>query len=420
MSLLIKALQKAEQNKSSNSEPSVTKNTSELELAPVDTSEMTDNASLETDFSDSSYAQSGTQQKHINQRAAATMLNVGQERYSGKHTRRGLLLALAVLLLIGAGFYLYLQSLQKPELVFVRSKTLPPAATSIQPAAPVQQTAISSEPITPVSEPLAPVPVPANPVQNVAVEQAATPVKTVAEPESAPVRQRHKSASHQPATETQPQGFGGTPVESDATGLKITRNASGTVINPNLMAAYQAFTTGDDSNAQRLYRQVLQNDVHNIDALLGMAAIASRQGRNDDAAGWYAKVLEQEPRNSLAQAALIGLNGQADPTDGETRLKTLLAQQPEAAHLHAALGNLYAEQNQWTSAQRAYFQAHRYAPNSPEYAFNLAVSLDHLGKSVLALQYYLRAQELSSQYGTGSIDRTQLESRIAQLQQVAR
>lgn len=410
MSLLIKALQKAEQNKSSNSEPSVTKNTSELELAPVDTSEMTDNASLETDFSDSSYAQSGTQQKHINQRAAATMLKVGQERYSGKHTRRGLLLALAVLLLIGAGFYLYLQSLQKPELVFVRSKTVPPVVAPIQPAAPVQQTEKPSEPMA----------VPANPVPNVAVEEAASPGKAVAAPESVPLKQRSQAASRQPVSKRQPQVLGEKPLVSDATTLKITRNDPSTVVNPNLMSAYQAFTVGDDSNAQRLYWQVLQSDVRNVDALLGMAAIASRQGRNDDAAGWYAKVLELEPRNSVAQAELIALNGQANPIDGETRLKNLLAQQPEAAHLHAALANLYAEQNQWPSAQQAYFQAHRYAPNNPEYAFNLAVSLDHLGKSILALQYYLRAQELSSQYGTGSIDRTLLESRIAQLQQATK
>jgi len=410
MSLLIKALQRAEQNKSSNSEPSVTKNTSELELAPVDTSEMTDNASLETDFSDSSYAQSGTQQKHINQRAAATMLNVGQERYSGKHTRRGLLLALAVLLLIGAGFYLYLQSLQKPELVLVRSKTVPPVVAPIQPAAPVQQTEKPSEPMA----------VPEKPVPNVAAEEAATPAKAVAAPESVPLKQRSQAASRQPVSKRQPQVLGEKLLVSDATTLKITRNDPSTDVNPNLMSAYQAFTVGDDSNAQRLYRQVLQSDVRNVDALLGMAAIASRQGRNDDAAGWYAKVLELEPRNSVAQAELIALNGQANPIDGETRLKNLLAQQPEAAHLHAALANLYAEQNQWPSAQQAYFQAHRYAPNNPEYAFNLAVSLDHLGKSILALQYYLRAQELSSQYGTGSIDRTLLESRIAQLQQATK
>ncbi|MEO8417391.1 MAG: tetratricopeptide repeat protein, partial [Methylophilaceae bacterium] len=91
-------------------------------------------------------------------------------------------------------------------------------------------------------------------------------------------------------------------------------------------------------------------------------------------------------------------------------------QQPEAAHLYAALGNLYAQQSQWPSAQQAYFQAHHFAPNNADYAFNLGVSLDQLNKPALALQYYKRAQELLPKSGASAIDRAQLESRIVQLQ----
>ena len=132
--------------------------------------------------------------------------------------------------------------------------------------------------------------------------------------------------------------------------------------------------------------------------------------------GWYGKVLEVDPRNNIAQAATASLLAQADPVSGESRIKNLLAQQPQAAHLHAALGNLYAEQNQWPLAQQAYFKAHQYDANNAEYAFNLAVSLDQLGKPALALQYYKTTLELLPKSGTGSIDRAQVESRIAQLQ----
>ena len=206
---------------------------------------------------------------------------------------------------------------------------------------------------------------------------------------------------------------------SEDTAVKVTRNNPASGINPGLLSAYQAFNAGDDATAQRFYRQVLQGDVRNVDALLGMAAIASRQGRNEDAAGWYGKVLELEPRNSVAQAAMINMLGQSDPVASESRLKNLLAQQPESAPLYAALGNVYAEQDQWSSAQQAYFQAHRFDANNAEYAFNLAVSLDQLGKSALALQYYKRALELVAKSGAGSINQEQLKSRIRQLQEVA-
>jgi Tfp pilus assembly protein PilF len=179
--------------------------------------------------------------------------------------------------------------------------------------------------------------------------------------------------------------------------------------------AYQAFMNGDDVTAQRNYRQVLQSDIRNTDALLGMAAIAARQSRNDDAAGWYGKVLEVEPRNTVALSALAANTSQADLVATESRIKNLIAQQPEAAYLREALGNLYADKGQWPAAQQAYFDAFHMDASNAEYAFNLAVSLDQLGKPNLALDYYKRALSLIPATGS-NIDRAQLESRIKQLQ----
>ena len=204
--------------------------------------------------------------------------------------------------------------------------------------------------------------------------------------------------------------------------LKFSSRTPVAGVDPRLLAAYQAFNSGDDAAAQKQYREVLQTDVRNIDALLGMAAIAFRQGRYADANGWYQKVLEIEPKNSTALSALanpkIGNDASSVSAAGsdfaatESRIKNLLAQQPEAANLHAALGNLYAGQNQWPLAQAAYFNASRYAPNSADYAFNLAVSLDQLGKSELALAQYQRALGLLNNSAASNVDRAQLEARI--------
>jgi tetratricopeptide (TPR) repeat protein len=183
-----------------------------------------------------------------------------------------------------------------------------------------------------------------------------------------------------------------------------------------VLLGYQAYVTGDDAAAARYYRQAVQAEPRNVDAVLGMAAAAARQGKTEEAIAHYMRVLELEPRNASAQTGLIGFMGQLDPTASETRLKTLLAQQPEAAFLHAALGNLYADQGQWPSAQQAYFQAYHFDPSSAEYAFNLAVSLDQMGKPDLALSHYQRALELLSKQG-GALDKRQLEARITQLQQ---
>lgn len=200
--------------------------------------------------------------------------------------------------------------------------------------------------------------------------------------------------------------------------VKVTRNRnSASAVNSNVMAGYQAFLAGDDAAAKRWYRQAVQSDPRNIDALLGLGAVAAREDNADQAGTYFMQVLELEPRNATAQAGMINLTGQSDPQTSETRLKSMLAQQPEAAFLHAALGNLYAEQNQWPSAQQAYFQAYRYDADNPEYAFNLAVSLDQMGKAAPAAQHYERALELMARQGAAGLDRNQIESRIAQLRQ---
>lgn len=206
------------------------------------------------------------------------------------------------------------------------------------------------------------------------------------------------------------------PSTSVSTTVSVTKNKSETGVSPTLMNAYQAYTVGDDVKAQQLYKQVLQTESRNSDAMLGLAAIAQRQNRTEDAAGWYRKVLELDPKNAIAQASLINVQvqdtGQDDGTARESRLKNLIAQQPENANLQGALGSLYADQNQWASAQQAYFEAHRLAPSNADFTFNLAASLDQMRKPKLALPYYKRALELLPKAGGSGIDEVAVRARI--------
>jgi Flp pilus assembly protein TadD len=56
-------------------------------------------------------------------------------------------------------------------------------------------------------------------------------------------------------------------------------------------------------------------------------------------------------------------------------------------------------------------------PNNAEFSFNLAVSLDHLGQTKLAAQYYQRAIQLDPSHSTG-FNHSQIAQRIAELEQV--
>ena len=185
-------------------------------------------------------------------------------------------------------------------------------------------------------------------------------------------------------------------------------------IAPDLINAYEALQAGDSAQAKTLYSQVLESDSRNIDALLGLAVIASKEGRVEEAVKYYQRVLELEPRNGYAQAGLIAIMGGADPASSETRLRQLIARDP-SAFLYFTLGNLYADQGQWPGAQQAYFQAFQSQPDNPDYAFNLAVGLEHLGQTRQALDYYRKALDLSFRRGRANFDQNLVIQRVGQL-----
>ncbi|HYR05704.1 MAG TPA: tetratricopeptide repeat protein, partial [Gallionella sp.] len=122
-------------------------------------------------------------------------------------------------------------------------------------------------------------------------------------------------------------------------------------------------------------------------------------GENQAAARYFGRVLALDPRNALANAGMSALN--TDDDYNESRLKILLHEQGNSAALHFALGNLYARQSRWGEAQQAYFNAYALEPGNAEYAFNLAVSLDHLGQKKLAVQHYQLAIQLDPSHSAG-------------------
>ena len=124
-----------------------------------------------------------------------------------------------------------------------------------------------------------------------------------------------------------------------------------------------------------------------------LAAIDTRNQNFERAEAHYLKVLELDPRDAYAQAALIGLRGGGDAQQSESRLKTLISQQPDSTALSFTLGNQYASQQRWAEAQQAFFAAFSGDPENADYAYNLAISLDHLRQPRLALEYYQRALE---------------------------
>lgn len=205
--------------------------------------------------------------------------------------------------------------------------------------------------------------------------------------------------------------------------LEITRSGRRSAVNNTLQSAWSTLQSGNPGSAALLYEEVLTQFPNNRDALIGLAAINLRNGQIAIARQQYAQLLTLNPKDPYAQAGLLQATRNGNNTAHEAELKSLLQRYPDLAPLHFSLGNLFAGQQRWSEAQGAYFDALRYAnhdtanPVSPDYAFNLAVSLEQLQQPQAALTYYRQALELSRSSPPG-YDPAQLQSRLAFLEQM--
>jgi Tfp pilus assembly protein PilF len=186
-------------------------------------------------------------------------------------------------------------------------------------------------------------------------------------------------------------------------------------VNPSVQVGYDAYMAGDLAKARSAYAQALRDEPANRDALLGLAALDVRVGRLEAAEALYLRILEDNPRDAEAQAALLSLRaGRSDPLATESRIKSLLAAEPAAHALNFALGNQLAEQSRWAEAQQEYLKAYTAEPDNADFAYNVAVSFDHLHDRRQALEYYQRAVALARERGA-SFDPAAARARIAQL-----
>lgn len=295
-----------------------------------------------------------------------------------KKTTRNLLLGLVGTALLMGGGLGYLSYMETSSTSGLRVMTPPPVTA---------QAAESAAPIEPASA-----------VAGIDNEQK-TPLPDIIE---TPIKPADLRAEHAPSNPSP-------TAKSRSLTLKKTADDQ---VDPALQAAYEAYSSGRLAEAEQLYRGLYQRDNRNTDVLLGLGAIAQQRGENNNAAQYYMRVLQLDPRNAVANAGMSAISAEEN---SESRLKNLLREQGNSPSLNFALGNLYASESRWSEAQQSYFTAFSLAPNNAEFAFNLAVSLDHLGQTRLASQHYQRAIQLDPSHSAG-FSHNQIAQRIAELE----
>ncbi|MEF8720666.1 MAG: tetratricopeptide repeat protein [Candidatus Accumulibacter necessarius] len=392
MSLLMDALRRAEEAKrlaNPSSQPDPVTSPGDLTLAPLETPPRPQGRSLpplakHLDSADADLASAATtappgrsaarpgapptdpgMREAAERTAARNVFAVKQPPRS--RTALWLFLGLGGLstLAIGGYFWWQLQSLSNGALVVAPPPMLP---TSPSPApALAANVAATRVPTTPTT----PQPLPTSPPES---PQLPPPPRAAA-PVWSPAQARKETPSTLPRQEAALFRASNSRARPDQT----------------LNQAYEAWQANRLDDARRGYEQVLRSDPLECRRAPRPGSDRRSPGQGRAGAGSVPAGARSRPWRLTAQAALINLRSQSDTGPSESRLKTLLASQPDASALHFALGNLYARQGRWSEAQQAYFQAYALEPDNADYLFNVAVSLDHLRQNKLAAQYYRMA-----------------------------
>lgn len=195
--------------------------------------------------------------------------------------------------------------------------------------------------------------------------------------------------------------------------LRVTRSVSVSKAGGLVRAAWEAYMRGNLTLAREGYQEALTLDRLNRDGLLGLAAVEATEGNLTAALGYYGRMLERDPRDPAALDGVFALGGDATALD-EQALRGFGAGATKSSAASFAQGNLFAAQERWSDAQEAYFNAYSRARDNADYAFNLAISLEHLGQRQPAMDYYRLAVELTRRRPHG-FDPAQAQSRIEAL-----
>lgn len=332
---------------------------------------------------------------------------------------------------VGTAVYFYLQL--RPRAPLVNANPTPPSGEQVQvaqpaPAAPSPRASAPSGPAIPGLPGAAPS---AQPATAHATPAAATAPRATQVSTSGPAPAVSAAAqASKPRSETSTPsaatarfqsagsaatGISRTSPQAPAASTRQFGRRSVARVNPGVAAGYAAYEAGDLARARSAYQQALHSEPRNVDALLGMAAVELRAGQYAAADRYYRQVLRLDPRNPYAGAGMLALRSQqVNPVAAESQVKTLMAQEPGAETLQFTLGNQYAQQGRWDEAQQAYFKALAADPKNPDFAYNLAVSLDHLRQVNPALQHYRLALKLAETRGAG-FDVNLARARVAQL-----
>ncbi|MEM6752528.1 MAG: tetratricopeptide repeat protein [Cyanobacteria bacterium P01_C01_bin.38] len=168
----------------------------------------------------------------------------------------------------------------------------------------------------------------------------------------------------------------------------------------NLRAATKHYQNKRFAEAEAMYRQIIQSNPHQTEALYALGVLALNKGKDSDAENFLKTALQYQPNFAQALFSLGNLRqAQGKLNEAVENYQQALALQPEAVAIYNCLGRTLQQQGKLEQAEMFYNKALEIQSNSVELKANLG--------NILNLQEKLSPEEatyyanLNLQFGLG-------------------
>ena len=152
--------------------------------------------------------------------------------------------------------------------------------------------------------------------------------------------------------------------------------------------AYRALLSGQTSAAVVLYKNVLELDSKNMDALFGLATAYHRNFQYEQARSIYAQILSIEPDNKEVLNNFLVLVAEESPESALIELQKLERINSSFSPIPAQIAMIYLKIGQPETAERYLRRAVILSPDNITYKYNLAITSDKLHKYYQAINLY--------------------------------
>jgi len=156
----------------------------------------------------------------------------------------------------------------------------------------------------------------------------------------------------------------------------------------NAGAGYSALIRGEYDTALGFYDQALQQEPRSALALLGRGAALQKLGRSSEAQGAYDAVLRLNPKNREALTNLTAIVSERAPNEALAQLTDLERQHPNFSPITAQIGLTHAKMGSMPQARDYLRRAVALTPAAVMYHYNLALVLDHMELGEQAVRSY--------------------------------